>query len=112
MKSLMTIEVSRRGVPCVIQSKECCEYLGYVPYVFTSNFDKKKVVKNTFLDDYVEPSIPVSIGDFIVKKIKRGIESDVTMYKVTAIDLNKCYIEMEEASNFSIRNDGYGLSLI
>lgn len=48
MKSLMTIEVSRRGVPCVIQSKECCEYLGYVPYVFTSNFDKKKVVKIRF----------------------------------------------------------------
>ena len=98
----MTIAVSMRGVPCVIESEESYENLGYIASVLTSKLKRKKAIKERFYDDTEELSVPISIGDYIIKEQKKGQKYSIKTYRVTSINLREGFIEMERINNNTI----------
>lgn len=102
MKNFMAIAVSMRGVPCVIESEESYENLGYIASVLTSKLKMKKAIKERFYDDTEELAIPISIGDYIIKKQKIGSKYSIKTFIVTDINLRKEFVEMKRINNNDI----------
>ena len=66
----MAIAVSMRGVPCIIESEDNYKDLGYTVSILTSKSKRKEPIKEKFYDNTKELAIPISIGDYIIKKQK------------------------------------------
>lgn len=102
MKNFMAIAVSMRGVPCIIESEDNYKDLGYTVSILTSKSKRKEPIKEKFYDNTKELAIPISIGDYIIKKQKIGSKYSIKTFIVTDINLRKEFVEMKRINNNDI----------